>query len=240
MQDWETGPLHPTSVDEVEILVHLTGPDLAANPPRSVTLLWENVICETGEAIHEPMFEMVNRRVTEQSKTSRQRFVRYEDTLVFAAYLSPLPSEALIRMTVDVLLEDCNSIRLPHVSAMPPFMSFFVFDPDAVPTILPRVFLIGESFLSVLHQPPSKWLEPSAYQTPTSPAYISVVGAFMAKVSAAIIIPPGETPQVFDGALVRQAESGHKIHFLKSNSFDGYSTLNCIFEYPGKDGMAGA
>jgi hypothetical protein len=261
---WRTVPVYPTPEDEVEVLVHISGPGLAENPPRAVTLLWENTVCEAG-AFKESMFEVFARRVKHQPKTSRKRLVRYEDTLVFSTTIRKLPSESFVRMTVDVLLADeaCTSIRLPHVSTMPPFMSYFVHSAEHSPTVLPRLYLIGENFASALHQPPSKFLqglpavgepgcEPDvddgcrsatgAYANPTSPAQIAVAGAFQGKVSAAIIVPPlsdaEHYPLVFDGALVRQAESGHKVHFMKHNSFQDYTTLNCIFEFPGKDGLA--
>ena len=46
--------------------------------------------------------------------------------------------------------------------------------------------------------------------------------------------------EVYDGTMVRLAESGHKLHFLPTNKYrpNKLTTLNCIFEFPGKAGQA--
>ena len=62
ISDWETDPQHPSPEDAVVVRVHLTGTDLASSPPHTVTLMWENTICEIG-ASAVVMSELPGRRV---------------------------------------------------------------------------------------------------------------------------------------------------------------------------------
>ena len=238
LHSWKTEPKHPSPTDPVEVRVTLEGHSKEGTA-RAVTLLWENTICETGTfAVPmkplKPEYKKLN-----ASQASWESGWRRE----YAATVPPNLADALIRMTVRLLRDsDCRELLLPNVVALPNVMSFFVYDPQQRPSMLPQIYLVPELYTSLLHWPPPKELKASAFKLPVSPAYIQVSQAFRPKIPAVVHVDLGKQPNLFECADVKKGESGHKIHFLKDKLLHrGHaklSTLNCVFEFPGKDGLA--
>ena len=236
ISDWETDPQHPSPEDAVVVRVHLTGTDLASSPPHTVTLMWENTICEIG-ASAVVMSELPGRRVLGAAyRSASGRRLRSEDTLVYGATLPPMPAEALIRMTVDVFTgyAECTSARLPHVSETTPFMSFWVHERGSVPTVLPHIVLYGENFGSQLHQPPPELLTAADRVDWRRYSSTPPTEAFWPNVSAVVVLPPGPDalPHVYDGAVVAPSESGHAVYFDHKNKFEGLQRITLVETVP--------
>ena len=130
------------------------------------------------------------------------------------AILPPMPSQSLVRFNLWLRLVDGRTLVLPHGAERRPFESYFVYDGE-IDTGLPLLWQFPPQATALLE---------------TS-----------REVSGVVFLFPGETqPQVFDGALVIESESGEKIRFIKGEEFRGDRTLNLSPESPTSSGSARA
>ncbi len=128
------------------------------------------------------------------------------ESVTFEAEIPPNPSQTLVRFNAKVQLIDGRTVVLPHVAALRPFESYFVYDGEI------------ESKLPVL------WLYESIYTGLTE---------FDRSAGGAVALLPGESaPYVHDGAIVYPSRNGQKLKFLKGEEFRGDRTVNVIPEAP--------
>jgi hypothetical protein len=232
---WATTPEHPKSSDEVMVSISLTGPKLNSTI-KYVTMLWENTICQLNSTFLVPMSEVPERRVLNAGYfDSRQGLLRTDDTLVYKASLPSFPAEALIRMTIEVAMKDCSSIRLPHVGEIEPFLSFWVYGSDLAPTVLPRIYIYPDTIGSQLHFPAPS-IVADGHSLAAEFSTMPIMNAYAVRRSAVVIIMPGtdEKPQVFEGVHVAESEMGHSIKF-ESVKFEELRTLDIMAEVPTND-----
>jgi spore coat protein CotH len=112
----------------------------------------------------------------------------------------------LVRFNVQLQLSNTKTILLPHVAAIRPFESYFVYDKEI------------QSKFHVM------WLFESGRTALPEDERI---------VTGSVIQPEhSSTPVVFDGALIYPSRTGQKLRFLKGEEYRNDRTLNIIPERP--------
>jgi hypothetical protein len=181
----------PSSSDEVTVRLTLDAPAVEI---RAATLHWEALAASVSEPAAIAM-------AAEEGGP---------DVSVFTATIPPQPSQTLVRMNVEVELEDGRKTLLPQPGEPRAFVSYFVHDGETPATL------------------PILWLFPRRR-----------TGLPIARnVSAVVILEPpaaagASGPLVFDGVEVRSSRQGQKIRFLKGEEYRGDRTLNMVPEEGG-------
>lgn len=135
-----------------------------------------------------------------------ERRAESAETVTYEAVIPPARSQTLIRCNVEVTRPDGQSLRLPHAAEPNPFLSYFVYDGE-ITSLLP--------ILWVLQPVATRLITPSR------------------EVSAVACLPrDATTPNLFDGAEIRDTRNGQKARFIKGQEFYGDRTINIIPEEP--------
>jgi len=192
---YEIQPEHPTSLDSVDLEIVLDGEELIDD----VTLIGESLSIQgTRRSFSTPMERTLTRR----------------DYAAFHAQLSPRDSQTLVRFRLDVVLQNGETLPLPHQAEPRPFESYFVYD-NEIPSTLPILWLFESQGTTVTPKPIS--------------------------ISGVVVKPTGDSPvEVYDGARIVNSRNGNKLRFIKGEEYNGNRTLNLIPESPPRGTTAGA
>ena len=187
-------PQHPKPGDTVDVIATLDGVELI-----------DQVIChyETQTISTQGTHLTKNMTLGEQTET--------EET--FLSTLPAMPTQTLLRVSIEVVLTDGKHVRLPHSADPKPFESCFVYN-NEIPSKLPIM-----------------WLFPSRVSQIPSP-FRSIPGI-------AVKEPTSEFVEMYDGLNIIPARNGHKIHFNKDEEFQGDRTINLSLESPQEGTTAG-
>ncbi len=188
----EIAPAQPKSTEPVEVSVTL---DLGAEAIERVTFRRQ----AHGVQEAPPLGTVEIFEATLRSNDG--------DRSVFSATLTPLPSQSIVRVNVDIALRDGRTTLLPPPTDLRPYLLSFVHDRD-VPSTLPLMWLFDGTTVDL---------------TPRQ-----------ATEDAVVFLEPGATAaEVFAGVDVKRSANGRKIRFLRGEEYRGDRTINIIPEEGG-------
>lgn len=186
---WQIDPSYPKSNEKVTVQTTLDGVELIGR----VSLLVEKVQGTIVNPTNALDMELTQRGV---------------DRSVFQTIVPPCESQTLVRMAIQIQMNDGRTLVLPHSMEPRPFESYFVYDGE-IPSFLPLM-----------------WIYPDSKTRLFAPSR---------KTFSGVVIKPATADhvEVHDGARIeRRSFEDKKIHFLHREEFNGNRTLNLMAENP--------